>query len=80
MNACGRAIAIAVPATVKTSAMTPSVLDLRQMKSMSIVPEGLMCSALWRASTSPANCICARTTIAPSCSGFTISQFGTTVS
>jgi hypothetical protein len=71
-NACGRTIAIAVPATVKTSAMTRSVLDLRHMKSMSIVPGGLMCGALWRASTWPANSRCARTTLVPSCSGFTI--------
>jgi len=38
MNECGRATAIEMPATVKTSAMTPNVLDLRQMKSMSIAP------------------------------------------
>jgi hypothetical protein len=36
MNECGRATAIEMPATVKTSAMAPNVLDLRQMKSMSI--------------------------------------------
>ena len=38
MNECGRATAIEMLATVKTSAMVPSVLDLRQMKSMSIAP------------------------------------------
>jgi hypothetical protein len=38
MNERGRAAAIERPATVKTSAMTPSVLDLRQMKSISIAP------------------------------------------
>ena len=36
----------------------------------------LMRGALWRASTSPANSICARTTLPPSCSRFTNSQIG----
>ena len=38
MNECGRATAIEMQATVKTTAMTPSVPELRQMKSMSIAP------------------------------------------
>jgi hypothetical protein len=38
MNERGTATAIEMPATVKTSAMAPNILDLRQMKSMSIAP------------------------------------------
>jgi hypothetical protein len=67
-TACGRA-AIALPATVKRSAMTPSILDLRQMNSISH-------SSGFDAMT----CICGSTIIAPSCNGFTIFQLGGTVS
>jgi hypothetical protein len=75
-NACGRAIAIAVPATVKTSAMTRSVRDLRHMKSMSIVPGGLMCGALGERLPGRQIPYALGQPSPPSCSGFTISQIG----
>jgi len=61
----GRTAASATPPTVKRSAMTMNILDLRQMNSITMTP-GSMCKA----------CTCVRIFIAPSCSGFTIRQFG----